>query len=377
MTQHRKVTLSHNLCVCRLDNWIRLLHENKISKGNRLETFFLVTISVICFIPACLEALIFAIPINRKKMEKDPIFIIGHWRSGTTMLQNLISRDPQFGWFDPVTTMGFNHCIMFSGLAKWLMNHFHLLDTARPMDNLDYTLDLPMEETFAQATFSNITITHMLIFPGGPSGDMAKTYLDRAFVDERPEKEQKAFERSYRYTLKKANYVKKGKQLLLKSPENTCKVGLLKKMYPNAKFINIYRDPYATIVSTINMFKKMIDKLALNESVSDEMIEDYAVILFERVYRKLFDELYQMDEKDYIEIRYEDLCTDQLGYTKDIYDYFGIEGFEEAKPYFEAYLETQKDYKKNNFRIKPQLRDKINQKMGFYFEHYGYEMITE
>ena len=39
-----------------------------------------------------------------------------------------------------------------------------------------------------------------------------------------------------------------------------------------------------------------------------------------------------------------------------------------------AYLESQKNYKKNKFELTPRLRDKINAKLGFYFEHYGYEM---
>lgn len=72
--------------------------------------------------------------------------------------------------------------------------------------------------------------------------------------------------------------------------------------------------------------------------------------------------------------KYEDFCKDPKGYVKLIYEHLGIDGFEEAKPYFDAYLESQKNYKKNKFELTPRLRDKINAKLGFYFEHYGYEM---
>ena len=105
-----------------------------------------------------------------------------------------------------------------------------------------------------------------------------------------------------------------------------------------------------------------------------EVIEDVTIDLFERIYKKAFRELEEMPPEDHIDIKYEDFCKDPKGYVKQIYEHLGIDGFEEAKPYFDAYLESQKNYKKNKFELTPRLRDKINAKLGFYFEHYGYEM---
>ena len=53
------------------------------------------------------------------------------------------------------------------------------------MDNLEYTLDLPMEEVFAQATISTQAISHMLVFPDGGNG---VKYIETAFIDEQDEK---------------------------------------------------------------------------------------------------------------------------------------------------------------------------------------------
>ena len=178
----------------------------------------------------------------------------------------------------------------------------------------------------------------------------------------------------YDYILKKVTYLYGGKQLLLKSPENTCRIGALKKCYPGAKFINIYRNPYTVVMSTINMFTKEMGLFCLNEPASHQVIEDVTIDLFERIYKKAFRELDAMPPEDYIDIKYEDFCKDPEGYVKQIYDHLGIDGFEEAKPYFDAYLESQKNYQKNKFELTPELRDKINAKLGFYFAHYGYEM---
>ena len=367
-----KVTLSHNLIGCRFDNWLRLLHENPITPEHKKQVRFMSVVSFILGIPAFLEWLIFYIPIKRTKLKKDPIYIVGHWRTGTTYLQNLLTRDPQFGWFDPIKTITFNNCILLKPILKRVMGKF--LKGARPMDNLEYRMDLPMEEVFAQATISTQAIAHMLVFPDGGNGTK---YIETAFIDEQPKKKQEEWYKAYDYILRKATYIEKGKQLLLKSPENTCRIGMLKRTYPNAKFINIDRDPYKVVMSTINMFKKEMSNFCLNDKASDEFIENTTIDLFERIYRKAFQELYAMPESDYIDICYEDFCKDPKTYVKMIYDHLGIDGYEEALPYFEKYLKEQENYQKNKFTLRDDLRIKINDRLGFYFERYGYEMITE
>ena len=34
--------------------------------------------------------------VEKTEIQKDPVFIVGHWRSGTTMLHEILMRDPQF-----------------------------------------------------------------------------------------------------------------------------------------------------------------------------------------------------------------------------------------------------------------------------------------
>ena len=96
----KKINLSHNLMGCRLDNWIRLKRSNPITEENKGQVRLITAVSSVLAIPAFLEWLVFYVPIKRTKIKKDPVYIVGYWRSGTTFLQNLLTRDPQFGWFD-------------------------------------------------------------------------------------------------------------------------------------------------------------------------------------------------------------------------------------------------------------------------------------
>lgn len=364
------INLSHNLLGCRFDNWLRLKRSNPIT--DKKEARLITAVTFVLGIPALLEWLIFYRPVRKTRITKDPVYIVGFWRSGTTFLQNLLTRDPQFAWFDPVKTVTFNNCILMKHVLAKAQKK--LLQGARPMDNLEYTLDLPMEEVFAQATISTQAISHMLVFPDGGNG---VKYIETAFIDEQDEKKQREWRKAYDYILKKVTYLCGGRQLLLKSPENTCRIGELKRCYPGAKFINIYRNPYSVVMSTINMFTKEMNLLCLNTPAPYEVIEDVAISLFERIYRKAFRELEEMPEEDHIDICYEDFCKDPEGFVKMMYEHLGIGGYEAAKPYFDEYLDSQKNYQKNKFHLDPALREKINSRLGFYFEHYGYEMITE
>ena len=368
--KRKKINIAHNLMGCRLDNWLDLLKHNPISKENRPQVLFMTVVIAFLAIPGFFEKLLYDPKIKKTKLKKDPVYIVGFWRSGTTYLQNLLTRDPQFAWFDPVNTVTFNNSILLGDFLSKIMNK--LLENARPMDNLDYTMDLPMEEVFAQATISEQAIAHMLVFPDGGKG---VKYIETAFIDEQKPKKRREWRKAYDYLLRKITYIKGQKQLILKSPENTCRIGELKRCYPHAKFINIYRDPYAVILSTINMFNKEMSQFCLNKPASPQFIENTAINLFARVYKKAIKELEAMDPKDRVDIRYEDFCKDPKGYVKEIYDRFGIGGYEEALPHFEAYLDSQKNYKKNHFELNDRLRKKINRKLKFYFDYYGYEMI--
>ena len=66
---------------------------------------------------------------------------------------------------------------------------------------------------------------------------------------------------THEYLLKKITYFRKGKRILFKSPDNTAKMGMLHDLYPDAKFVHIYRDPYKVLLSTIHMFEAGIQAM--------------------------------------------------------------------------------------------------------------------
>lgn len=372
----RVLFLSHYLLGVRFDNWLRLLvrAHGRIDPKKLPEAAFITLLSLVLAPFALLEGVVCALPIAKTELRDDPVFVLGHWRSGTTYLQNVLSRDAQFKWPDPVETAMFSNRV----LLGWLMQYGVKagIRDARPMDNVQYALDMPMEETFAVGNHSPYTLIHLLAFP-----NVWEKYIPCAFVDDLLPRERAAFKRTYMYTLRKLAWLGGGRRLLLKSPDNTARLAALSELFPNAKYINIYRNPYDTVLSTVNMFRSQLDlvRLSVMPDVDvQELIEDVVVErIFAPMYRGLFAREAGFAPGQYVSVRYEDFVRDPEAHLKRIYDTLGLGGYDAALPAFRAYVASQSGYRKNRHTMRPELRAKINRHLGFFFERYGYDMIPD
>ncbi len=369
-SRKKLLNFSHMLMGCRFDVWLRLLIDNRFAVAPQdIPQAVLITLFTLVLFPfALLERLLLAIPLRRQQV-KQPLFVLGHWRSGTTYLQNLLSRDPQFGYFDPVGTLTCHNSWLLRPILKLVEKS--ALVGARPMDNLEYRMDLPMEEMLAVNASCQVCIAHMLSFV-----NHYDFYVDQAFLEDLPERRRKRWERVYTYLLKKQTFLCHGKPLMLKSPDATCHAATLLRLYPDARFVNIYRDPYRVIPSTINMFNKLFDVHALQKPPTQELVENVVIGLFKRSYETLFADMEKISPAQLVEVKYEEFEQTPMAHLEQIYAHLGVPGFEQARPVLQAYVDSQKDYRKNQFHIRPALVEKINKELGFYFEHYGYEQIS-
>ena len=111
--KNRVFNLSHYLLLGSFPNWVRLLKKNKPSVAReKIPQAALITLTTALFYPfALLERAIWSKRINAHEVTNDPIFIVGHWRSGTTFVQNILSKDPNLAWTDPVSTISNSNCL--------------------------------------------------------------------------------------------------------------------------------------------------------------------------------------------------------------------------------------------------------------------------
>ena len=188
-------------------------------------------------------------------------------------------------------------------------------------------------------------------------------------------KQYRRFCKAYEGILKKLTFAKKGKALLLKSPDNTCRVGTLDELFPHAKYVHIYRNPYKVIVSTIGLFKTMFPMFSLQGFPDDEYVENFILDLYARLYTQYIEDKKKIPDDRLVEIAYEDFVKDPINILEMVFQKLDIDGFDEAKPKFEEYIDSLGDYKTNNFVLSDDLKKRINDKLGYFVEYFGYDIM--
>src|SRR6202043_3561987 len=128
--------------------WMKLLVRNRFAVSMRYWyiAFVITFISFFHTVLRLLQDAIFGRAIRKTQLKGPPIFILGHWRTGTTLLHDLMICDERFGY--PTTYECVNPCHFLlterflPRLFKWMM------PASRPMDNMKLGFDRPQEDEF-------------------------------------------------------------------------------------------------------------------------------------------------------------------------------------------------------------------------------------
>lgn len=305
--------------------------------------------------------------IRNKQLHDEPVFIIGHWRSGTTYLHNLMSKDPQMGYVSTYQGI-FPHQVL-SG--NWLYKSLMVanMPNKRPADGVELSADYPQEEEFAIGNTNPNSFYHFWFFP-----KHMKEFFHRSILQEGMTKaEKEKWKADYLTLVKKAMINVGGERFISKNPPHTGRIDLLLEMFPNARFIHIYRNPVVVFKSTVNFFTKTIVPLEF-QHISKEEMEENILYIYERLMNRYEELKKQIPEGHLIELKYEDFEQDPLTHMQQIYETLGISGFEKARQPFEAYIASQQKFKSSKHSITNDKLDEVINRWGFAMEHYGYEM---
>ena len=295
-----------------------------------------------------------------------PVFILGHWRSGTTHLHYLLSKDPQFGYLTNYQNFCFTYSLVGSSPLKFFIN-LGFPDT-RPQDNVKVNASDPAEE---EQPFSNFSVhcgLHSFFFPKNISY-FNKYNLFKGISDA----EFSAWKSDYKELLQIIAYANKGRHnLILKNPHNTGRLKVLSEMFPKAKFIFIHRHPEEIFVSTRHLYDKIV-KSQFFQNFSDDEINEQILYCYETIMQKYIDDRNQVDPSRIFELSYEELSNQPSECVQNIYQHLNIENFEAAKPHFSHYLESTSKYKKNAFNPIPEdIKNQIMKRWKFAYDEWGY-----
>ncbi|MFW9925039.1 MAG: sulfotransferase [Candidatus Thorarchaeota archaeon] len=347
----------------------RLLLQNKfrIHPKYWLRFWYAIALSSVCLPLRIVEKIRFDRKIKKTKIETDPLFIVGHYRTGTTHLITLLSHDKNKGYVSNLEAYAPHFFLAFHKFTKNLMDMS--LPETRPMDNVIMGSDEPTEEEYAIGAMDKYGFYNGFIFPRN-----FKLYSKYNSFKECSTKDLERWKKSYNYFLKKMTLKYKGKMLFLKNPASTYRIKYLLEMFPNAKFIHIYRNPYNMYPSTLKFFREVFAIYTL-QKWDDEEMQQGILDNYRQMYEIFNEERKLIPKENLIEIQYEEFIKDPMNYANKIYKDLHIDGFEEAKEAFQKYVNSQKTYQPNTHKISDEIISKVNRNWDFIREQHGYERL--
>jgi len=309
------------------------------------------------------QTVFFGRKIERAAIDQAPVFVLGHWRSGTTLLHELLVSDPRHTYPDTFSCFAPNHFLLSAPFLKWWLKY--LMPSRRPMDNMGVSWDAPQEDEWALCNMGIPSPYFSLLFPRRPP--QCQEYLDLRQV---PPVALARWKRAFLWFLKSLT-VQNPKRIVLKSPQHTCRVRTLLEIFPDARFVHIVRDPYVIFPSTVRTWNRMSGYHGLQRPPKDGW-DDFVFDTFAHMYEVFEEDRKLVGPSRLYEVRYEDLVKDPVGEMEKVYERLELGDFEMVRPAVQEYAERTRDYKVNRYELAPETHAEITRRWGAFIERYGY-----
>lgn len=301
--------------------------------------------------------------IRRQRIDDSPLFILGHWRSGTTHLHNLLSLDDNFTCPTAFQATFPHHCI-YGRVGRRIFDY--IAPAKRPMDNVAFAADVPHEDEFALAADSTVSPYIRVLFP--VTGNSQYEALDPRVL---PPEALEKWKQSLIIFLKKVAHGPNVERIVLKSPPHMARVSVLTELFPKAQFVHIIRNPYMVFLSFRRLWQNTFAYAHL-QIPSEELVEE---LIF-----SWYVEMYSIFERDrgliphgaLCEIKFEDLEAEPIETLKSIYEKLNLPGFSLFEKKVFCYLKSIEGYRKNVYQLDEKTRGKVAHIWGRTFGQYGY-----
>ncbi|MBL4918481.1 sulfotransferase family protein [Szabonella alba] len=323
--------------------WCRLLWQNGFAISpvylHRAAAITLASLSN--SVLAGVEHLRFARRIDAVEITRPPLFILGHWRSGTTLLHELLAQDDV--QFQTPNTYQVVNPHTFLTTENFTTRMFPwLVPPRRPMDNMALSFTSPQEDEFAPLLMTLTSLYLGMSFPRRAAH--YERYLTFQDVDRA---EVEAWKAAFLRFCRKIT-LHSPRAVLLKSPPHTARIRTILEMFPDARFVHIHRNPYDVFQSQRHFFDtagwytylQRPDLAALDEAI---------LTRHEAMYDAYYADLPLIPPGHLHEIRFDQLEADPVAGIAGVYQALSLPGFAGFEPRLRAYVATLKGYRKNSF----------------------------
>lgn len=358
-------TFMEGLIGLTVGGWLRLMIDNRFAVSRR-------------YFRRALQLLVFSLRTSRfvgrerrvlgGKLKgvsvPPPIFVLGHWRSGTTLVHNALCVDARFG-YPNMFQVSQPH--IFVCLNDRVQRHLRAnLPEKRAMDDVEVHVTSPGEDEVALAMMTLCSPMVGWTFPrNSPRYDRYLTFKDV------PENERARWKEAFMEFMKKLTFLYR-KPMILKSPPHTARIPLLLELFPEARFVHVCRDPVAVFQSTVSLYQRSVKLSQLQFPDKDAMIDEI-LRRYRIMYDAYFTDRHLIPRGRLAEIRYEDFEGDIVEGVRQVHSAIGLDNWDVLRPRVEEFAVSQRNFRKNRYgEIDTGLRSRIVKEWKRSFDEWGY-----
>ena len=280
-------------------------------------------------------------------------------------------QDENLGYLSTFQAMAPGFCLVGgTTIKRFLAKQAKSRYPTRLIDSIPLAFDGPQEDEFALANLSPHSFVHTFSFPR-----RAQEIFERCVLFDGPSQSTRSqWIDTYLALLRKVTLASGGKRLVVKNCAHTARIKTLLDLFPDAKFVHIFRNPYDVFLSTLYAHRTVLPRSQLQE-IEPDHVETNVLGFYNQLMNRFLTDKSLIPPGNLVEIRFEDLEASPLAQLRHVYDGLGLPGFAAAESGFRAYIDSVADYRKNAYELDANVIAKVNRHWQLAFDQWGYDCL--
>lgn len=250
---------------------------------------------------------------------KKPVIIVGFPRSGTTLLQNLLIQHPGCRWLrawelntpypnEPHIWGSTNdpRKLRFEVEVAKFRKRYPQIDVAHALDSPEECWELFLPTFAGPQILGFFGVEKYRLWSDGISKETWQDIYDY-----------------YKRQLQHLIWHQPGCHWVLKSPDHLLHLGNLLEVFPDARIVQIHRDPYKFVPSTCQMIYS--SPFPFTKDSSPEKTGQQMLAKLSEWGQNSLDFRKSTNSNNFYDVHYQDLVKQPIDTVRSIYDHFGME----------------------------------------------------
>jgi hypothetical protein len=267
---------------------------------------------------------------------RNAVVVLGYWRSGTTLLHELLCLDARYTYPTTHACMNPHHFLLSeaSVLARGGSSR------RRPMDEMEVQAGSPQEDEFALLSLGARSPYEALLIPV-----ILPEALKLADPRDLSSRDEERWREVFLKFLAGVSVRGMGRPIILKSPTHGCRVATLRKLLPDARFVVVVRDPRTSFESVVRMWHKMFETYAIGPIPPEDDIREAVIADRPRFEAKLASGTAGLPKNRFATITYESLIANPAEVIEQLYERLELGGFNTVREVVVAEMKRRHGYK--------------------------------